>query len=102
MVGTSLFCKPINFLDRRPRRDSSCNSLSAHENEFNGVSSAKTSDYMMFDWNLDEASNLLKQAKEFIKVRHCEEQAEIMLYMSTNILSKVMDLKPVILLVVGQ
>lgn len=88
----------VNYNDHRHLADD----LSAHENEFNTASSAKISDDMIFDRYLDEASDLLKQAKEFIKVRQDEEQAEIMLYRSSDILSKAVNLKPMSLLAVGQ
>lgn len=89
----------VNYDDRHHLAD---DDLPAHENEFNTASSAKISDDMMFDRYLDEATDLLKQAKEFIKVRQDEEQAEIMLYRSANILSKAVALKPMSLLAVGQ
>ncbi|CAJ1944436.1 unnamed protein product [Sphenostylis stenocarpa] len=88
----------VNYNDHRHLADD----LSAHENETNTAASTKISDDMMFDRYLAEATDLLKQAKEFIKVRLDEEQAEIMLYRSANILSKAVDLKPMSLLAVGQ
>ncbi|XP_047164581.1 uncharacterized protein LOC124834035 [Vigna umbellata] len=88
----------VNYDDRHHHVDD----LSAHEDEFNTTSSTKISDDIMFDRYLDEATDLLKQAKEFIKVRQDEEQAEIMLYRSANILSKAVGLKPMSLLAVGQ
>ncbi|KAG4932950.1 hypothetical protein JHK87_046952 [Glycine soja] len=84
----------VNYDDNHHLADD----LSAHENE----SSTKISDDMMFDRYLAEATDLLKQAKEFIKGRQGEEQAEIMLYRSANLLSKAVELKPVSLLAVGQ
>ncbi|KAG5039295.1 hypothetical protein AAZX31_05G009200 [Glycine max] len=88
----------VNYDDHRHLADD----LSAHENEFNTPSSTKISDDMMFDRYLAEATDLLKQAKEFIKGRQGEEQAEIMLYRSANLLSKAVELKPMSLLAVGQ
>lgn len=76
--------------------------LSTRENELNPSPSTKMSDDMMFDRYLAEATDLLKEAKEFIKGRYDEEQAEIMLYRSANLLSKAVDLKPMSLLAVGQ
>lgn len=87
-----------NYDDHRHLADD----VSARENEFNTPSSAKVSDDMMFDRYLAEAMDLLKQAKEFIKDRYGEEQAEIMLYRSADLLSKAVDLKPMSLLAVGQ
>ncbi|TKY54894.1 hypothetical protein E2542_SST19308 [Spatholobus suberectus] len=88
----------VNYDDHRHLEDD----LSAHENEFNTPSSTKFSDDMMFDRYLAEATDLLKLAKEFIKGRQGEEEAEIMLYRSANLLSKAVDLKPMSLLAVGQ
>ncbi|KAL1373022.1 hypothetical protein HN51_003046 [Arachis hypogaea] len=76
--------------------------LPGRESEFNASSSAKTSDDEMFGRFLAEATELQKQAKVFIKARHDEEQAEIMLYRSANLFSKALDLKPMSLLAVGQ
>lgn len=78
------------------------NDLSEGENEFNSTSSAKVSDDVMFDRSLAEATDLLKEAKEFVKGRYDEKQAEILLYRSANLLSKAVDLKPMSLLAVGQ
>nr|KYP51138.1 hypothetical protein KK1_027055 [Cajanus cajan] len=88
----------VNYDDHRNHSDD----LSANENDFNAPPSAKFSDDMMFDRYLAEATDLLKHAKEFIKGRQGEEQAEIMLYRSANLLSKAVDLKPMSLLAVGQ
>ena len=88
----------VNYDDHRNLADD----LSARESEFNAHSSAKISDDVIFDRYVAEATDLLKQAKEFIKARHDEEQAEIMLYRSANLLSKAVDLKPMSLLAVGQ
>lgn len=76
--------------------------LSTSENEFDTSSSTKISDDIMFDRYLNEATDLLKQAKEFVKGIYDGEQAEIMLYKSANLLSKAVDLKPLSLLAVGQ
>ncbi|XP_058760618.1 uncharacterized protein LOC131633954 [Vicia villosa] len=76
--------------------------LSKSENEFNAPPSTKISDDIMFDKYLGEATDLLKQAKEFVKGVYDGEQAEIMLYRSADLLSKAVDLKPMSLLAVGQ
>ncbi|CAL5198583.1 unnamed protein product [Lathyrus oleraceus] len=76
--------------------------LSESENEFNAPPSSKISDDIMFDKYLGEATDLLKQGKEFVKGVYDGEQAEIMLYRSANLLSKAVDLKPMSLLAVGQ
>lgn len=76
--------------------------LSESDNEFNAPSSTKVSDDIMFDRYLAEATDLLKQAKEFVKGTYDGEQAEIMLYKTASILSKAVDLKPMSLLAVGQ
>ncbi|KAF7838674.1 putative transmembrane protein [Senna tora] len=78
------------------------NDLFAHESELNTSSTSKISDDVVFDRYLAEATDLLKQAKEFIKGRHDEDHAEVMLYKSANLLSKAVDLKPMSLLAVGQ
>ncbi|MED6179851.1 hypothetical protein PIB30_004906 [Stylosanthes scabra] len=76
--------------------------LLERESEFNTSSSAKTSEDEMFGRFLAEATELQKQAKVFIKAKHDEEQAEVMLYRSANLFSKALDLKPMSLLAVGQ
>ncbi|KAK4279579.1 hypothetical protein QN277_011337 [Acacia crassicarpa] len=78
------------------------NDLFTHENELNVSSSSKISNDMMFDRYLAEATDLLKQAKECMKGRCEEDQADIMLYKSANLLSRAVDLKPMSLLAVGQ
>ncbi|CAL0330517.1 unnamed protein product [Lupinus luteus] len=82
-------------------RDHLADDMSTRENEFNTPPSAKLDD-MMFDRYLAEATDLLKQAKMFINGKRDEEQAEIMLYRSSDLLSKAVDLKPMSLLAVGQ
>jgi len=57
---------------------------------------------VMFDRYLTEANGLLQQAKEFLRSRHDEDRAEIILYRSANLLSKAIALKPMSLLAVGQ
>ncbi|KAK7264960.1 hypothetical protein RJT34_32574 [Clitoria ternatea] len=69
------------------------------ENEFN---TAKISEDMVFDRCLADATELLKQAKEFIKGKYDDEQAEVMLYRSADLLLKAVTLKPMSLLAVGQ
>jgi len=76
--------------------------LSESDNGFNAPSSTKVSDDIMFDRYLAEATDLLKQAKEFVKGTYDGEQAEIMLYKTASLLSKAVDLKPMSLLAVGQ
>ncbi|KAE9601833.1 hypothetical protein Lal_00040881 [Lupinus albus] len=88
----------VNYDDRHRLADD----MSTRENEFDTPPSAKFSDDMMFDRYLAEATDLLKQAKMFINGRHDEEQAEVMLYRTSDLLSKAVDLKPMSLLAVGQ
>lgn len=78
------------------------NLLSSQEGEVGSSSSPKVSDDVMFDRYLTEANGLLQQAKEFLRSRHDEERAEIILYRSANLLSKAIALKPMSLLAVGQ
>lgn len=73
------------------------NLLSSQEEE-----PPKVSDDVMFDRYLTEANGLLQQAKEFLRSRHDEGRAEIILYRSANLLSKAIALKPMSLLAVGQ
>ncbi|XP_050147028.1 uncharacterized protein LOC126622360 isoform X1 [Malus sylvestris] len=76
--------------------------LPGHENELPSLSSSLVSDDILFDRYVTEANDLLKQAKEFIRVRHNEERAEIVLYRSAKLLSKAIAMKPMSLLAVGQ
>ncbi|XP_075667608.1 uncharacterized protein LOC142637207 [Castanea sativa] len=78
------------------------NLLSSQEGEVGSSSSPKVSDDVLFDRYLTEANDLLQQAKEFLRSRHEEERAEIILYRSANLLSKAIALKPMSLLAVGQ
>lgn len=78
------------------------NPLSPREGEVGSSSSPKVSDDVMFDRYLTEANDLLQRAKEFLRSRHDEERAEIILYRSANLLSKAIALKPMSLLAVGQ
>lgn len=78
------------------------NLLSSQEGEVGSSSSPKVSDDVMFDRYLTEANGLLQQAKEFLRSRHDEGRAEIILYRSANLLSKAIALKPMSLLAVGQ
>ena len=78
------------------------NPLSSREGEVGSSSSPKVSDDVMFDRYLTEANDLLQRAKEFLRSRHDEERAEIILYRSANLLSKAIALKPMSLLAVGQ
>lgn len=56
----------------------------------------------MFDRYIREANDLLKQAKELIRVKHNEERAENILYRAAKLLSKAISMKPMSLLAVGQ
>ncbi|XP_028780416.1 uncharacterized protein LOC114736715 [Neltuma alba] len=78
------------------------NDLFTHESELNVSSSSKISNDIVFDGYLAEATDLLKQAKECMKGRCEEDQAEIMLYKSAKLLSRAVGLKPMSLLAVGQ
>ncbi|KAM1213595.1 hypothetical protein PS2_004987 [Malus domestica] len=76
--------------------------LSGHESELPSLSSSFVSDDILFDRYVTEANDLLKQAKEFVRVGQNEERAEIVLYRSAKLLSKAISMKPVSLLAVGQ
>ncbi|KAJ4850782.1 hypothetical protein Tsubulata_013833 [Turnera subulata] len=64
--------------------------------------SSPISDDVLFDRHLTEANNLLKKAKDCMRGRRDEEQAEIILYKSAKLLSKAIAMKPMSLLAVGQ
>ncbi|GAB2231417.1 hypothetical protein Droror1_Dr00010423 [Drosera rotundifolia] len=64
-------------------------------------SSSTFSDDLMFDRYLTEANSLLKGAKECLKVREDEFQAEKMLLDCAELLSKAIAMKPMSLLAVG-
>lgn len=49
-----------------------------------------------------EANDLLKEARECLRVKGDEEIAETVLYKSANLLSEAIDMKPMSLLAVGQ
>ncbi|OMO65124.1 Tetratricopeptide-like helical [Corchorus olitorius] len=70
--------------------------------EVSSSSSSKFSDDLAFDRYLTEASGLLKEAKEYMRGRHYEEQVEIILKRSATLLSQAITMKPMSLLAVGQ
>ncbi|XP_008225062.1 PREDICTED: uncharacterized protein LOC103324741 isoform X2 [Prunus mume] len=76
--------------------------LSGHESELPSLSSSVVSDDIVFDRYIREANDLLKQAKELIRVKHNEERAENILYRAAKLLSKAISMKPMSLLAVGQ
>lgn len=75
---------------------------SRNENVFASSPSSELSNDIMFNEYVNEANSLLKQAKEWLTHRGIEEDAENMLYKSTDLLSKAVDMKPMSLLAVGQ
>lgn len=68
----------------------------------NSSPSSDISNDMLFNDYVTEANALLKQAKEVLTIRGIEEDAESMLYKSTELLSKAIEMKPMSLLAVGQ
>ncbi|XP_050206451.1 uncharacterized protein LOC126656043 [Mercurialis annua] len=74
---------------------------SVMEGEVGPSSSSMLADDVVFDRYLSEANNLMKQAKEFVRRKHNEENAEIILYKSAKLLSKALAMKPMSLLAVG-
>lgn len=73
-----------------------------NENGFASSPSSEISSDMLFNEYVTEANALLKQAREWLRHRGIEEDAENMLYRSTELLSKAVDMKPMSLLAVGQ
>ncbi|KAI3795836.1 hypothetical protein L1987_38496 [Smallanthus sonchifolius] len=82
--------------------ESSENEGYENENRFATSPSPEISSDMLFNDYITEASALLKQAREWLSNRGVEEDAEKMLYKSTELLSKAADMKPMSLLAVGQ
>lgn len=76
--------------------------LPAHNGEINLPSSSEFANDEVFNRYLTGANNLLKEAKELIRGRYNEEQAEMILRKSAQLLSKAIALKPMSLLAVGQ
>ncbi|XP_076902336.1 uncharacterized protein LOC143557053 [Bidens hawaiensis] len=74
----------------------------ANENRFANSQSSEISSDVLFNDYLTEANGLLKQAREWLTQRGIEEDAEQMLYKSSDLLSKAVDMKPMSLLAVGQ
>ncbi|KAK2976769.1 hypothetical protein RJ640_030119 [Escallonia rubra] len=86
-----------------PEDDASlANHRSAHEPDFTSFPSSAVSDDIMFDRYLMEANILLKQARECLRSRGDEGDAENALYESARLLEKAIDMKPMSLLAVGQ
>ncbi|KAK1424706.1 hypothetical protein QVD17_20041 [Tagetes erecta] len=73
-----------------------------NENGFATSPSSEVSSDILFNDYVTEANTLLKQAREWLTHRGIEEDAEKMLYKSTELLSKAVDMKPMSLLAVGQ
>ncbi|KAI3745528.1 hypothetical protein L1987_58642 [Smallanthus sonchifolius] len=82
--------------------ESSENEGYENENRFATSPSPEISSDMLFNDYITEASALLKQAREWLGNRGVEEDAEKMLYKSTELLSKAVGMKPMSLLAVGQ
>ncbi|KAL8228146.1 hypothetical protein R6Q57_015730 [Mikania cordata] len=73
-----------------------------NKNRFATSPTSEISSDMLFNDYVTEANALLKQALEWLRHRGIEEDAEKMLYKSTELLSKAVDMKPMSLLAVGQ
>ncbi|MFS8026386.1 putative tetratricopeptide-like helical domain superfamily [Helianthus anomalus] len=82
--------------------ESSENEGYENENVFDESPSSEISSDVLFNDYLTEANGLLKQAREWLTHRGIEEDTEQMLYKSTELLSKAVDMKPMSLLAVGQ
>ncbi|KAL9999571.1 hypothetical protein Hdeb2414_s0020g00559761 [Helianthus debilis subsp. tardiflorus] len=82
--------------------ESSENEGYENENIFDKSQSSEISSDVLFNDYLTKANRLLKQAREWLTNRGIEEDTEQMLYKSTELLSKVVDMKPMSLLAVGQ
>ncbi|XP_076942479.1 uncharacterized protein LOC143612359 [Bidens hawaiensis] len=82
--------------------DSSENEGYENENRYANSQSSEISSDVLFNDYLTEANGLLKQAREWLTDRGIEEDAEQMLYKSSDLLSKAVDMKPMSLLAVGQ
>lgn len=75
---------------------------SRNGNGFASSPSSEITNDMLFNDYVTEANSLLKEAREWLRHRGIEEDAENMLYKSTGLLSKAVDMKPMSLLAVGQ
>lgn len=75
---------------------------SAHAGDFDSSPSPMVSDDMVFNKYLTEANILLKQAREYLRQRGDDGDAENQLYKSAKLLSKAIEMKPMSLLAVGQ
>ncbi|KAK9051715.1 hypothetical protein SSX86_028343 [Deinandra increscens subsp. villosa] len=73
-----------------------------NKNRFATSPSSEISSDMLFNDYVTEANALLKQARDWLRHRGIEEDAEKMLYTSTELLSKAVEMKPMSLLAVGQ
>ncbi|KAJ0682205.1 putative tetratricopeptide-like helical domain superfamily [Helianthus annuus] len=82
--------------------ESSENEGYENENIFDESPSSEISSDVLFNDYLTEANGLLKQVREWLTHRGIEEDTEQMLYKSTELLSKAVDMKPMSLLAVGQ
>ncbi|KAJ0836565.1 putative tetratricopeptide-like helical domain superfamily [Helianthus annuus] len=82
--------------------ESSENEGYENENIFDESPSSEISSDVLFNDYLTKANGLLKQAREWLTHRGIEEDTEQMLYKSTELLSKAVDMKPMSLLAVGQ
>ncbi|KAF7115931.1 hypothetical protein RHSIM_RhsimUnG0044800 [Rhododendron simsii] len=71
------------------------------KNEVQHLPSSVSND-IEFNRYLMEANDLLKEARECLRVKGDEEIAETVLYKSANLLSEAIDMKPMSLLAVGQ
>ncbi|KAL9452539.1 hypothetical protein AB3S75_008348 [Citrus x aurantiifolia] len=76
--------------------------LRAHEGEISSSSSSKFTDDVIFDRNLVEANDLLKQARECMRSGWDGERAEMILHKSARLLTQAIAMKPMSLLAVGQ
>ncbi|PWA35504.1 Tetratricopeptide-like helical [Artemisia annua] len=75
---------------------------SRNGNGFASSPSSEMSNDLLFNEYVTEANGLLKEAREWLTHRGIEEDAENMLYKSTELLSKAVDMKPMSLVAVGQ
>lgn len=75
---------------------------SSEKEAYNSSPSSEISNDMLFNDYVTEANSLLKQARESLLQRGIEEDAESMLYKSTKLLCKAIEMKPMSLLAVGQ
>lgn len=66
-----------------------------------GASSSAISNDVLFDRHLTEANELLKHARDCLKVGDTEDMADDMLYKSSDLLKIALEMKPLSLLAVG-